>query len=102
VVGDAKLSVRKIGLLPGTTPIQAALQLLPSVDAVIAGEVREWESVEYVHDKVTAGENKGLILVGRVVSEDPGMNVCAQWIKPLVPEVRTTWVPVGDPYWRPV
>jgi len=102
VVGDPKLRVEKIGLLPGTTPIQAALQLLPSVDAVIAGEVREWESVEYAHDKVAAGEKKSLILLGRVVSEDPGMNVCAQWVKPLVPEITTTWIPVGDPYWRPV
>jgi hypothetical protein len=60
VVGDPQLKVQKIGLLPGTTPIQAALSLLPSVDAVIAGEVREWESVEYVRDKVTAGEKKAL------------------------------------------
>ena len=101
VVGDPKLKVQKIGLLPGTTPIQAALQLLPGVDAVIAGEVREWESVEYAHDKVAAGEKKSLILLGRVVSEDPGMNACAQWLKPIVPEVTTTWIPVGDPYWRP-
>jgi putative NIF3 family GTP cyclohydrolase 1 type 2 len=101
VVGDPKLKVQKIGLLPGTTPIQAALQLLPGVDTVIAGEVREWESVEYAHDNVAAGEKKSLILLGRVVSEDPGMNVCAQWIKPIVPEVTATWIPVGDPYWRP-
>ncbi len=102
VVGDPQLKVQKVGLLPGTTPIQGALTLLPSVDAVIAGEVREWESVEYARDKVTAGEKKSLILLGRVVSEDPGMNVCAQWIKTVVPELRTTWIPVGDPYWRPV
>jgi putative NIF3 family GTP cyclohydrolase 1 type 2 len=102
VVGDPQLKVQKIGLLPGTTPIQAALKLLPQVDAVIAGEVREWESVEYARDKVTAGEKKSLILLGRVVSENPGMNVCAQWIKTLVPELTTTWIPVADPYWRPV
>lgn len=101
VVGDPRLKVQKIGLLPGTSSIQAALQLLPGVDAVIAGEVREWESVEYVHDKVAAAEKKGLILLGRVVSEDHGMNVCAQWVKAIVPEVRTSWIPVGDPYWRP-
>src|SRR5262249_51044865 len=102
VVGDPQLKVQKIGLLPGTTPIQAALRLLPSVDAVIAGEVREWESVEYVRDKVTAGEKKALILLGRVLSEDPGMNACAQWMKTIVPELSTTWIPVGDPYWRPL
>lgn len=102
VIGDSQLRVRKIGLLPGTTPIQAALTLLPDVDAVIAGEVREWETAEYVRDKITSGEKKSLILLGRVVSEDPGMNVCAQWVKTIVPEVPTMWIPVGDPYWRPI
>lgn len=102
IVGDPQLRVEKIGLLPGTTPIQAALALMPNVDAVIAGEVREWESVEYARDKVTAGEKKSLILLGRLVSEEPGMKACAEWLKSVVPEVRTSWLPVGDPYWRPV
>ncbi len=101
VVGDPRLSVRKIGLLPGTTAIQAALALLPSVDVLLAGEVREWETVEYARDKVTAGEKKGLILLGRIVSENPGMKACAEWVKTVVPELRTTWIPAADPYWRP-
>jgi len=101
VVGEPEIRVQKIGLLPGTTAIQDALSLLPDVDAIIAGEVREWESVEYVRDKVAAGEKKALILLGRVVSEDPGMNVCATWLRTIVPEVSTTGIPVGDPYWRP-
>jgi putative NIF3 family GTP cyclohydrolase 1 type 2 len=102
VVGNPQLKVQKIGLLPGTTPIQAALKLLPGVDAVVAGEVREWESVEYARDKVSAGEKKSLILLGRVVSEDPGMKACAQWIKTVIPDVPATWIPLGDPYWRPL
>jgi putative NIF3 family GTP cyclohydrolase 1 type 2 len=101
VIGDPKLRVARIGLLPGTTPVQSALSLFPLVDAIIAGEVREWESVELARDKVTAGERKSLILVGRVVSENPGMNECAKWLKDVVPEIRTTWIPVDDPYWRP-
>jgi hypothetical protein len=95
------LRVAKVGLLPGTTPIQTGISLYPSVDVVIAGEVREWETVELVRDKLTAGERKGLILIGRVVSENPGMNECAKWLKDIVPEVRSTWIPVDDPYWRP-
>jgi putative NIF3 family GTP cyclohydrolase 1 type 2 len=102
VVGNPELKIEKIALLTGTTPIQSALQTLPGVDAIIAGEVREWESVEYARDKVAASEKKALILLGRVVSEDPGMNVCAQWLRTIVPEVATAWIPVGDPYWRPV
>lgn len=102
VVGDPRLKVQKIGLLPGTTPIQIALGLLPGVDAVVAGEVREWESVEYARDKVATGEKKSLILLGRIVSEEPGMKLCAEWIKTIVPELPATWIANGDPYWRPV
>lgn len=101
VVGDPRIIVRRIGLLPGTTPIQASLNMLPNVDLILAGEVREWESVEYARDKVFSGEKKGLILVGRVVSEEPGMNICARWLKTLVPEVPVRHVSAGDPYWRP-
>ena len=101
VVGDPKLTVTKIGLLPGTTPVQTALGLFPSVDVIIAGEVREWETVELARDQVSAGERKSLVLLGRVVSENPGMNECAKWLKDIVPEIRTTWIPVDDPYWRP-
>ena len=101
IIGEPKLSIANIGLLPGTTPVQTAITLFPLVDAIIAGEVREWETVELVRDKITAGERKSLILVGRIVSENPGMNECAKWLKEIVPEVRTTWIPVADPYWRP-
>ena len=101
VVGDPRTNVTRVGLLPGTTPIQAALKLLPTVDAIVAGEVREWESVEYARDKVFAGEKKALILVGRVVSEEPGMALCADWIKSFVTEVPVRHITAGDPYWRP-
>jgi putative NIF3 family GTP cyclohydrolase 1 type 2 len=102
VVGDPQTRVQRVGVLPGSTPIQASLKALPEVDVIIAGEVREWESVEYARDTVAAGGKKGLILLGRVLSEEPGMNVCAQWLRTLVPELTTTWIPAGDPYWRPL
>jgi putative NIF3 family GTP cyclohydrolase 1 type 2 len=102
VVGAPATRVRTIGVLPGSTPIQAALAALPAVDAIVAGEVREWEGVEYVRDTVATGGKKGLILVGRVQSEQPGMRECAKWLGEIVPEVRTTWIGGVDPYWRPL
>ena len=101
VLGDPQIVVQRVGLLPGTTPIQAALKMLPNVDVIVAGEVREWESVEYVRDKIFGGEKKALVLVGRVVSEEPGMNVCADWLKTFVSEVQIRHISAGDPYWRP-
>ena len=101
VMGDPRTQVRTLGLLPGSTPIQAALRTLPGVDAIVAGEVREWETVEYVRDVLTTGGKKGLILIGRIVSEEPGMHACARWLTTIVPEVRASAIPAGDPYWRP-
>lgn len=101
VIGDPQLRIRRVALLPGTSAIQASIGTLPGVDAIVAGEVREWESVEYVRDTVALGGKKSLILVGRILSEGPGMQLCAQWLKTIVPEVPSTSVPVGDPYWRP-
>lgn len=101
VVGDPAARVRRVALLPGSTPITASLAALPVADVVVAGEVREWESVEYARDVVASGQRKGLVLVGRVVSEDPGMYRAAQWIRTLVPEVPVRHIAVGDPYWRP-
>jgi putative NIF3 family GTP cyclohydrolase 1 type 2 len=101
VIGNPQNVVQRIGLLPGTTPIQAALKMLPGVDVIVAGEVREWETVEYVRDKVFAGEKKGLVLIGRLVSEEPGMEVCANWLKTFITEVPVRHISAGDPYWTP-
>ncbi|HVG52784.1 MAG TPA: hypothetical protein VM846_00060 [Vicinamibacterales bacterium] len=101
VVGQGRMRVRTIGFLPGSAPIQMTLNLLPQVDALIAGEIREWESSEYARDTVSEGLPRALILLGRTLSEDPGMRACAQWLETIVPDVRCRWMPVGDPYWRP-
>jgi hypothetical protein len=101
IVGHPGQRIRNVGFLPGSTPIQSSIAMLPQVDTIIAGEVREWETVEYVRDTVALGGKKSLILLGRVVSEDPGMQVCAQWLKTIIPDVTSTWVSAGDPYWRP-
>jgi putative NIF3 family GTP cyclohydrolase 1 type 2 len=102
VIGDPQTEIRKVGLLTGTTALAASLRAMPAVDAIVAGEVREWESVEYAQDTVTAGIRKGMILLGRVVSEEPGMKLCAAWLRTFIGEVPVTWIATGDPYWRPV
>jgi putative NIF3 family GTP cyclohydrolase 1 type 2 len=101
IVGDRQMRVRRIGFLPGSVPIQTTLQVLPQVDALIAGEIREWESSEYARDTVSEGLPRALILLGRSFSEEPGMKACAQWLETIVPDVRARWLPAGDPYWRP-
>jgi hypothetical protein len=62
--------------------------------------VREWENTHYAADIYTAGEKRNLVTIGRVVSEDPGMGACAEWLKTVVKEVPARWIPAGDLYWR--
>jgi len=101
-IGDRAMPVRVIGLLPGYTPIQASIAMLPGVDVIVAGEVQEWESATYAQDVAFAGLKKGFISIGRVVNEAPGMQVCADWLKTIVPEVPVRFISAGDPYWRPL
>jgi len=101
-VGDRTMTVRKIGLLPGYTMIQASIAMMPGVDVIIAGEVQEWESATYAQDVAFAGAKKGFISIGRIVNEAPGMQVCADWLKTIVSEVPVRFMSAGDPYWRPL
>jgi putative NIF3 family GTP cyclohydrolase 1 type 2 len=101
VVGSHDAVVRKVALLPGLISIDTGLKRLPEADLLLTGEAREWEVVEYAFDTVTAGGKKGLIMLGRMVSEDPGMRACSNWMKAIVKEVPVQWIGIGDPYWRP-
>lgn len=100
VIGDPESRVSRAALLQGTPPFHAST-VLPNVDVVVAGEQREWEGVEYAADANTAGEQKGMILIGHWVSEDQGMRLCADWLKTFISEVPIQWISAGDPFWRP-
>jgi putative NIF3 family GTP cyclohydrolase 1 type 2 len=100
-VGDRKAVVRRVLLHPGSMTPAIMWQRYSEVDMIVAGEVREWENTHYAADIFTAGEKRALVTTGRVVSEDPGMRVCAEWLKTVVKEAPARWIGAGDPYWRP-
>jgi putative NIF3 family GTP cyclohydrolase 1 type 2 len=100
-VGDRKATVRRVLLYPGSIAPAPMWQRYAEVDMLIAGEVREWENTHYAADMFTVGEKRTLVTVGRVVSEEPGMRACADWLKTVVKELPATWIGAGDPYWRP-
>jgi putative NIF3 family GTP cyclohydrolase 1 type 2 len=102
VVGDAKMPVRRVvanwgyaSLMPNVIKTAAR----PDVDVVICGETREWELVEYVQDQIASGAKKALIVVNHVASEQAGMRYCADWLKPIVPEVTVEFMASMEPFW---
>jgi putative NIF3 family GTP cyclohydrolase 1 type 2 len=101
VVGDRNAVIRQVLLVPGSMTPAAMWQRYSEVDLIVAGEVREWENTFYAADIFSAGEKRALETTGRVVSEEPGMRACAEWVKTIVKDVPAKWIGVGDPYWRP-
>ena len=67
------------------------------MDALVCGEINEWETCEYVRDAERAGIAKGLIVVGHAASEEGGMAYLAEWLRERAPGIPITHVPAGDP-----
>ena len=101
VIGNPETKIGKAAINPGSTSLQVVLKFMPQVDVFVAGEPREWEGPEYVQDAVTAGQQKAMIMIGHEPSEDPGMKLCADWLKTFISEVPAEWIPAADPFWTP-
>jgi len=99
-VGNPNQPCRKIGLSPGAYGGQPQITMLSrqSIDVLVCGEIAEWETSEYVRDAVAAGMAKGLIVIGHVPSEEPGMEYLVEWLTPRLPGVKIAHVPAGSPF----
>lgn len=100
IVGDPLLRVTNVAYLPGASGEAKEIKQLErdDVQVLVAGEAREWETVEYARDAAAEGRQKALILLGHEVSEEAGMEYCARWLRSLFPTVRVTFIPAGEPF----
>jgi putative NIF3 family GTP cyclohydrolase 1 type 2 len=103
VVGDPKLKIKEVALVPGASGFVKETHALEisDVQVLVTGEPREWETVEYVADAVTEGKPKALIVLGHIPSEQAGMEECARWLKTFVSEVPIEFVAAREPFWSP-
>jgi putative NIF3 family GTP cyclohydrolase 1 type 2 len=101
IVGDPTMPVTRVALAPGASGFarQVSALELDGVDVLVAGEAREWETVEYAADAVSQGRKKALILIGHVPSEQAGMEDCANWLRTFVEGVRIEFVATQQPFW---
>ena len=103
VVGERGMNVTGIAFLPGASGSDRQIEALEreNVQVLVAGESREWETVEYVRDAATQGKKKAVILLGHVPSEEAGMKYCAEWLKTFLPGVPIEFIPAREPFWTP-
>jgi len=99
VSGPDELICQRIGLAIGALPGNMAIATLmrDDVDAIICGEVREWEACEYLRDAAFFGKPKGMLVVGHAASEEDGMAYLVSWMSQVLPDIPITHVPCGDP-----
>jgi putative NIF3 family GTP cyclohydrolase 1 type 2 len=100
-IGDPNTVVSRIAVVPGAAGPGPELMALPHADVYVCGEATEWEGIEYARDTITATGGKGMILLGHVTSEEPGMRVCTTWLKGFVTEIPVEWVPAHEAVWVP-
>ena len=101
VIGNPEMKLTNIAFSAGAPGSAAHYPLLrdEDVDVVIAGEVQQWETYEYVRDVVIQGRKKAIVFLGHVTSEEPGMEYCAQWLKGFIKDIPVHFVESGPSYW---
>jgi putative NIF3 family GTP cyclohydrolase 1 type 2 len=103
IVGDPAMPVTHIAFRPGASGLERQVSALRAdgVDALIAGEASEWETVEYTRDAVAQGRKKALVLIGHEPSEEPGMEQAAKDIRALFPGVKVDHILANQSMWSP-
>jgi len=99
-IGDMETTCSKIGLMPGAVGGQSHIRLLEreKPDVLLVGECPEWETVEYMRDSLFFGNKSSLIILGHGKSETPGVEYLADWLGPIFPEIKITYMPFQDPF----
>ena len=101
VIGDPKMRLSKVRFAPGAPGSNYQIKLLErsDVDVLLAGEVPQWETYEYMRDAVDQGRKKAIIFLGHVNSEEAGMEYCAGWLKGFIKNIPVHFVESGPSFW---
>jgi len=101
-VGDPDRRCRTVGLMVGAAGGEAQMRFLrqTGVEVLVVGELAEWETSEYVRDASHSGLNRAVLAIGHAASEEPGMKWLAGWLRPRLPGLTVTHVPLRDALYR--
>jgi putative NIF3 family GTP cyclohydrolase 1 type 2 len=95
IVGDPAMTVSRVVLGPG----YGIPALTSTVDVSIGGEISEsGGNTEYALDAAAAGQPKGMIMLGHMMSEDHGMQEVAEWLRTFLSDMPIAFVSAGEPF----
>lgn len=96
VIGRRDMPVR--GVVNIGHGVNDVVQAFATGDVAIGPEVREWDSAELARDVVALGGDKGLILIAHERGEEGGMKLCRDWLQPLLPETKVSFIDTKEPF----
>lgn len=99
VVGDMKMKFTRVSFSAGAPGSAIHFSMLKGdTELLIAGEVPQWETYEYVRDAVSQGRKKAVVFLGHIPSEEAGMEYAAEWIRGFIKEVPVHFVKCPPSY----
>ena len=100
IIGDLSQACKRIAIMPGAAGGKEQIATLEKQkpDVLIVGELNEWETSEYIRDMHSFGGKTCLLVLGHIVSEEPGMQWMKQWINQQYPQIPVTHVPSQDAF----
>ena len=99
VIGNPQMRVSNVAFSAGASGSASHINELRTHEVVIAGEVSQLETYEYVRDAVMQGRNKAIIFIGHNNSEEAGMDWTATWIRGFIPNLPIHFVRSGSSFW---
>jgi putative NIF3 family GTP cyclohydrolase 1 type 2 len=99
-IGDKTQRCSRIAFIPGAAGGRTQMNAIATEkpDLLIIGELEEWETSEYVRDLRSSGEKTALLVLGHIVSEEPGLEWLEKWLQPQIPAIKITHIPSGDAF----
>ncbi len=94
IIGNPEMKFTNMALMVGAPGGQRHIKMLsdPKVEVLVAGEANEWETYLYANDARALGNNKAVIFVGHVKSEEAGMKYCADWLSRFIEGVPIRFI----------
>ena len=99
-IGNPAQSIQTVALIPGAAGGRMQIEAIrdDKPDLLMCGELNEWETSEYVRDLQFMGGKASLLVLGHIVSEEPGLEWLVKWLQPQVPDIKITHIPSGDAF----
>jgi putative NIF3 family GTP cyclohydrolase 1 type 2 len=97
--GNLSQPCRKILLMPGAAGGRRQIEAIRArkPDALLCGEIQEWETAEYVRDAREKGDRLALVVMGHVPSEEAGSEFMAGWLRQKLQGMPVKHIPSKNP-----